>query len=137
MKYSPREDLLKLMLGYMLSENSSTDWYLKYARRIKSQIELIQEIENRKISKDDWLNMAIELGRTALVKDIGAKRIAKSIYPLVDGSGQSSNIASISPVVATHILLSICSAHEKLTETEKKFLVKIVEELQNLHPKNH
>tara|TARA_R100001143_G_scaffold62665_2_gene66592 strand:- start:2343 stop:2756 length:414 start_codon:yes stop_codon:yes gene_type:complete len=134
---SPREELLKFALGYMVSKNHSVERYIKYAKLIRSQVELIQKIENRPIAVSDWIQMAIELGRQALVREIGAKRIAESIYPLVDGSGQLKPYVSFPAGPATNLLLGFTGTYNSLTNRERRFLVQIISELQNLHRKNH
>lgn len=82
MRISPREELLKFALGYMVSKNHSVERYIKYAKLIRSQVELIQNIENRPIAVSDWIQMAIELGRQALVKKLERSELQKAYIPL-------------------------------------------------------
>lgn len=137
MSVSPREQLIKFALGYMLSKNKSVERYIKYAKLITSQVELIEKIEKRPLTVGDWVHMAIELGRLALVKDIGAKRIAESIYPLVDGSGQLKRYVGIPAGPATNFLLGLTGTYNMLSNQERNLLVKIIGELQSLYLKNH
>lgn len=121
----------------MVSKNRSVERYIKYAKLIKSQIEIIEEVDNRSLAVSDWINMAIELGRQALVRDIGAKRIAESIYPLVDGSGQLERYVKIPAGPATHFLLGLTGTYDMLSDQERNFLVKIIGELQSMIRNNH
>lgn len=137
MKISPKEELINMALGYLVSRNKSSERYVKYVKLIKSQIGLIRKVEGRSLSINDWVLMAIELGRQALVRDIGAKRIAESIYPLVDGSGQLDKFAKYPSWLATNLLLSLTKSDDMISQMEKRFLAQVINELQNLHRKNH
>ncbi|WP_322576339.1 hypothetical protein [Fodinibius sp.] len=117
----------------MSLDSPSAARYVKYARAVQTQVEIIRKVENRTLTLSDWINMAIELGRRALERDIGARRIAESIYPLVDGSGQFSSYAKISAGAATHLLLLWSGTFGTLRPEEKALLVDVIAELQKLY----
>jgi hypothetical protein len=128
----PYQKLIQAALDFMAIDSPSAARYITYVRAIQSQIGIIQGIENRPLTAKDWISIAIELGRRALERDIGAKRIAESIYPLVDGSGQFSNYSGISASAATNLLL-IWSGTFSLRPEEKALLVDVIAELQKLY----
>ena len=128
----PYQKLIQFALDFMSADSPSAARYMKYARAVQTQIGIIQGLENRSLGAKDWINIAIELGRQALERDIGAKRIAESIYPLVDGSGQFSTYAGLSASAATNLLL-IWSGTFSLRPEEKALLVDVIAELQKLH----
>lgn len=128
----PYQKLIQFALDFMAVDSPSVARYLKYVRAVQSQIGIIQGLENRSLGAKDWMNMAIELGRQALERDIGAKRIAESIYPLVDGSGQFSTYAGISASAATNLLL-VWTQTFSLRPEEKALLVDVIAELQKLY----
>ncbi|MEX2604516.1 MAG: hypothetical protein WD361_09940 [Gracilimonas sp.] len=117
----------------MSLDSPSAARYVKYVRAVQTQVEIIRKVENRTLTLADWINMAIELGRRALERDIGARRIAESIYPLVDGSGQFSDYAKISAGAATHLLLLWSGTFRTLRPEEKALLVDVIAELQKLY----
>lgn len=127
------QNLLQSALEFMTIDSPSSARYVNYMRTIQTQIEIIKKVENRSFTVADWVNMAIELGRQALERDIGARRIAESIYPFVDGSRQFSDYAKISAGAATHLLLLWSGTFRALRREEKKLLVDVVAELQKLY----
>ncbi|MAO65685.1 MAG: hypothetical protein CL666_11865 [Balneola sp.] len=117
----------------MNADSPSTSRYINYIRTIQNQIQIIEKMENRSLNVGDWIKMAIELGRQALKRDIGPKRIAESIYPLVDGSGQFSSYAKISAGAATHLLLIWTGTIRSIRPEERVLLVDVIAELQKLY----
>ncbi|MDZ7660459.1 MAG: hypothetical protein U5J89_14365 [Fodinibius sp.] len=131
--YNSYKNLIQSALDFMSLDSPSAARYVKYARAVQTQVEIIRKVENRTLTLSDWINMAIELGRRALERDIGARRIAESIYPLVDGSGQFSSYAKISAGAATHLLLLWSGTFGTLRPEEKALLVDVIAELQKLY----
>ena len=77
--------------------------------------------------------MAITLGTQALADDIGARQIAESIYPILDGSGQHlARYATLPAESATSFLLWATGLSKTIDPTMTNLLVQVVSELQAL-----
>jgi hypothetical protein len=83
------------------------------------------------ITMADWVRMAKILSMEAISRDIGAERIAKTIYPLVDGLGQYANTLCYIPApFACNQLLSItCTS---VSPQVRRLLTDVISELQKL-----
>ena len=133
-----RFDLLAMAMSFM-AEKNKRNLYLKYAQQVHNQIAIIEQIEKRPMQKSDWLQMAMTLGKQALKQDIGARQIAESIYPILDGSGQHlANYANIPAESATKFLLWYTGLSKKIEPDLANLLVQIIAELQkiSLQPRN-
>ncbi|MEX2352226.1 MAG: hypothetical protein WD529_07315, partial [Balneolaceae bacterium] len=85
--------------------------------------------EGQLLKMADWVKMAKILSVEALRRDVGAKRIAESIYPLVDGSRQPvASLAYVSADFATSKLLQLTGV--KVEPDIKKLLSQVIHELQ-------
>jgi hypothetical protein len=119
--------LLKMALEYLGDQNGQAG---TYAKRIKSQVELIQA-GNDSITTNDWVKMAKVLSYEAIQRDIGAERIAETIYPLLDGSGQYLRGLSYIPAsFATDKLLKFAGV--SVSPEIKRLLIDVVSELQKM-----
>ncbi len=104
--------------------------YACYAKRITSQLALMQQGGNP-ITMADWVRMAKILSVEAISRDIGAERIAKTIYPLVDGLGQHANTLCYIPApFACNQLLSFTST--SVSPQVRRLLTDVIAELQKL-----
>jgi hypothetical protein len=131
--HQPYMNLIQSALDFINVDSPSTSRYIAYARAVQNQIQIIEKMEKRSLTIADWVQMAIELGRRALERDIGAKRIAESIYPLVDGSGQFSSYAKLSASAATHLLLIWTGTIRSIRPEERTLLIDVIAELQKLY----
>jgi len=131
---SPQRDkLLDLAIAFMGTPHKSQPLYLKYARLVRHQIAMIEQAEGRRLQKKDWMDMAITLGTQALADDIGARQIAESIYPILDGSGQHlARYATLPAESATSFLLWATGLSKTIDPTMTNLLVQVVSELQAL-----
>ena len=119
--------LLKMALDYL---GDHPQPYGRYAKRIKSQLALMQSY-GRPITIQDWTRMAKLLSVEAISRDIGAERIAKTIYPLVDGLGQHANTLCYIPApFACNQLLSFTST--TASPQVRRLLTDVIAELQKL-----
>lgn len=125
---SPRHlTLLKMALEYLGDQDSN---FSRYAKRIKSQLALLQS-RGRPLTTQDWVQMAKILSIEAISRDIGAKRIAKSIYPLVDGLGQYAPALTFIPApFACNQLLSFTGT--EVSPQIRRLLTEVILELQKL-----
>ena len=123
--------LLKMALEYLGDQPKS---YARYAKRIKSQLALMQSCR-RPITINDWTRMAKLLSEEAISRDIGAERIAKTIYPLVDGLGQHARTLCYIPApFACQQLLRLTGM--RVSNQIKALLTEIIIELQELVTSN-
>jgi hypothetical protein len=128
-----RFELLKMAIHFMAGRNKNSSKYIEYAERVRNQVAIIEAEEGRKLQTADWLGMAKTLGMQALQKDIGARQIAESIYPLLDGSRQHlAKYANVPAGSATQLLLWATGMNSKLDPQLKTLLVQIVGELQKM-----
>lgn len=128
-----RFELLKMAIRFMAGRNKNTSTYIEYAERVRSQVAIIETEEGRKLQMADWLEMAKTLGMQALQRDIGARQIAESIYPLVDGSRQHlARYANVPAGPATQLLLWATGMSSKIDPQLKALLIQIVGELQKM-----
>lgn len=128
-----RLDLLLMAVSFMTKKEKNRSLYLKYAKQVHSQIAIIEQIERRPLQMADWLHMATTLGKQALKQDIGARQIAESIYPVLDGSGQHlAKYAYIPAGPATSFLLKRTGLSASLDPELTDLLVRIIAELQRL-----
>ena len=128
-----RLDLLLMAISFMAKKNKNRDLYIKYAQQVHNQIAIIEQVEQRPMQKGDWLQMAMTLGKQALKQDIGARQIAESIYPILDGSGQHlANYANIPAESATKFLLWYTGLSKKIDPDLARLLVQIIAELQKI-----
>jgi hypothetical protein len=119
--------LLKMALEYLGDRPES---YARYAKRIKSQLALLQSY-GRPITISDWTRMAKLLSEEAISRDIGAERIAKTIYPLVDGLGQHARTLSYIPApFACQQLLRLTDVN--VSTQIRQLLTQVIIELQKL-----
>ena len=127
-----RFDLLSMAMSFM-AEKNKRNLYLKYAQRVHNQIAIIEQIERRPMQMGDWLQMAMTLGKQALQQDIGARQIAESIYPILDGSGQHlAKYANIPAESATKLLLWYTGLSKKIEPDLTALLIQVVAELQKI-----
>ncbi|WP_040517221.1 hypothetical protein [Gracilimonas tropica] len=131
--HQPYMNLIRSALDFMNVDAPSTSRYISYVRTVQNQIQIIEKMEKRALTVADWIKIAIELGRQALERDIGPKRIAESIYPLMDGSGQFSSYAKLSAGAATHLLLIWTGTFRSIRPEERMLLVDVIAELQKLY----
>ena len=134
-----RFDLLAMAISFMAKKNKNRNLYIKYAQQVHNQIAIIEQIERRPMQKGDWLHMAMTLGKQALKQDIGARQIAESIYPVLDGSGQHlAKYAYVPAGPATSFLLKRTGLSNKIDPELTELLVRIISELQtiSLHSRN-
>ena len=123
--------LLKMALEYLGDRPES---YARYAKRIKSQLALLQSC-GRPITINDWTRMAKLLSEEAISRDIGAERIAKTIYPLVDGLGQhATTLCYIPAPFACRQLLHFTGI--SVSTQIKTLLTEVIIELQKLVTSN-
>ncbi|MDZ7659470.1 hypothetical protein [Fodinibius sp.] len=123
--------LLKMALEYL---GDRPEPYGRYAKRIKSQLALMQSY-GRPITISDWTRMAQLLSEEAISRDIGAERIAKTIYPLVDGLGQHANtLAYIPAPFACQQLLRLTGMN--VSNQVKMLLTEVIIQLQKLVTSN-
>jgi|SRR6056297_1116940 len=128
-----RLDLLLMAISFMAKKNKNRDLYIKYAQQVHNQIAIIEQIEKRPMQKGDWLQLAMTLSKQALKQDIGARQIAESIYPILDGSGQHlANYANIPAESATKFLLWYTGLSKKIDPDLARLLVQIIAELQKI-----
>jgi hypothetical protein len=128
-----RFDLLLMAISFMTKKEKTRNLYLKYAKQVHSQIALIEHTEGRPLQMADWLHMAMTLGKQALKQDIGARQIAESIYPVLDGSGQHlARYAYIPAGPATSFLLKRTGLSASLDPELTDLLVRIIAELQRI-----
>lgn len=128
-----RFDLLSMAISFMAEKNKNRNLYWKYAQKVRDQIAIIEQIERRPMRKADWLQMALTLGKQALGQDIGARQIAESIYPILDGSGQHlANYARIPAEPATKLLLLYTGLSKKIEPDLVELLVRVIGELQKI-----
>lgn len=128
-----RFELLKMAISFMAGRNKNTSKYIEYAERVRNQVAIIETEEGRKLQTADWMGMAKTLGMQALQKDIGARQIAESIYPLLDGSRQHlAKYANVPAGSATQLLLWATGMNSKLDPQLKTLLIQIVGELQKM-----
>ena len=119
--------LLKMALEYLAGQPCG---YACYAKRITSQLALMQQGGNP-ITMADWVRMAKILSVEAISRDIGAERIAKTIYPLVDGLGQHANTLCYIPApFACNQLLSFTGT--SVSPQVRRLLTDVIAELQKL-----
>ena len=122
-----RLDLLLMAISFMAKKNKNRDLYIKYAQQVHNQIAIIEQIEKRPMQKGDWLQLAMTLSKQALKQDIGARQIAESIYPILDGSGQHlANYANIPAESATKFLLWYTGLSKKIDPDLARLLVQII-----------
>ncbi|TYP93534.1 hypothetical protein LX73_1240 [Fodinibius salinus] len=123
--------LLKMALEYLGDRPES---YARYAKRIKSQLALLQSC-GRPITINDWTRMAKLLSEEAISRDIGAERIAKTIYPLVDGLGQHARtLAYIPAPFACQQLLRLTRINA--STQIRQLLTQVIIQLQKLVTSN-
>ncbi|WP_440999799.1 hypothetical protein [Fodinibius sp. SL11] len=123
--------LLKMALEYL---GDHPQPYGRYAKRIKSQLALMQSY-GRPITIQDWTRMAKLLSEEAISRDIGAERIAKTIYPLVDGLGQHATTLCYIPAhLACQQLLRFTGI--SVSNQIKALLTEVIIELQKLVTSN-
>ncbi|MDZ7692059.1 MAG: hypothetical protein U5K69_13165 [Balneolaceae bacterium] len=123
--------LLKMALEYLADRPCG---YACYAKRIKGQLALMQA-GGDPITAADWARMAKILSIEAISRDIGAKQIAKTVYPLVDGLGQYANGLTYIPAhLATTQLLRITGTN--VSGQVKTLLTEVIIELQKLVTSN-
>ena len=121
-----------MALEYLGDQDSN---FSRYAKRIKSQMALLQS-HGRPLTTQDWVQMAKILSIEAISRDIGAQRIAKSIYPLVDGLGQYAPALSYIPApFATNQLLSFTGT--EVSPQIRRLLTDVIIELQKLVAAGH
>ncbi|MEX2437773.1 MAG: hypothetical protein WD449_00805 [Candidatus Babeliales bacterium] len=119
--------LLKMALEYLGDQNGRLS---DYAKRVQSQVVLLQS-QGSQLHTDDWVKMAKILTVEAVSRDIGAERIAETIYPLVDGSGQYVKaLAYIPAPFATNQLLQFTGV--SLESDVKQLLTKVISQLQRM-----
>jgi hypothetical protein len=119
--------LLKMALEYLADRPCG---YACYAKRIKTQVALMQA-GGQPITTADWVRMAKILSVEAISRDIGAQRIAKTIYPLVDGLGQYAVAATHIPApFACNQLLSCTGT--SVSPQVRRLLTAVIAELQKL-----
>lgn len=124
---SGQQTLLDMALDYMSRQNGSL---AVHATRLEGQISLMRK-EGQLLKMADWVKMAKILSVEALRRDVGAKRIAESIYPLVDGSRQPvASLAYVSADFATTKLLQLTGV--KVEPDIKKLLIQVIHELQTM-----
>ena len=123
-----RFDLLSLAISFMAEKNKNRNLYIKYAQQVHNQIAIIEQVEQRPMQKGDWLQMAMTLGKQALKQDIGARQIAESIYPVLDGSGQHlAKYAYVPAGPATSFLLKRTGLSNKIDTDLTDLLIQIVD----------
>ena len=123
--------LLKMALEYLGDRPES---YARYAKRIKSQLALLQSY-GRPITMSDWTRMAKLLSEEAISRDIGAERIAKTIYPLVDGLGQHARTLCYIPApFACQQLLRLTRVNA--STQIRQLLTQVIIQLQKLAASN-
>jgi len=128
-----RFDLLAMAISFMAEKNKNRNLYWKYAQKVREQIAIIEQIERRPMRKADWMQMALTLGKQALSQDIGARQIAESIYPILDGSGQHlANYARIPAEPATKLLLWYTGLSKKIDPELTGLLIRVIGELQKI-----
>jgi hypothetical protein len=127
----PRFELLRMAIGFMAKKDARATKYMAYAERVRRQVAIIEAEEGRKLETADWLSMAKNLGLQALSKDIGARQIAESIYPLLDGShGKLAAYAHVPAWLATQLLLAATNMSSAIEPQLKTLLIGIIGELQ-------
>jgi hypothetical protein len=119
--------LLKMALQYLAGRHSN---YSRYAGRINSQLDLLQST-GQPVTTKDWVVMAKILSTEAISRDIGAQRIAKTIYPLVDGLGQYANTLCYipAPFACNQLLSFTCTS---VSPQVRRLLTDVISELQKL-----
>ena len=118
--------LLKTALQYLAGQNGHL---ATYAQRVKEQVEIVQDEGGGRITQTEWARMAKILSIQAIDRDIGAKRIAERIYPLMDGSWQYANKLAYFPAsIAVHQLLAL--ANVQVSQQVRKLLTDVIKELQ-------
>lgn len=128
-----RFELLKMAITYMAKRDKSAGRYLEYAERIRNQVAIIEAQEGRALQTSDWMGMAKTLGMQALQQDIGARQIAESIYPLLDGSRHKlAQYANLPAGSATNLLLWATGMSHKIDPQVKDLLIQTIGELQNM-----
>jgi hypothetical protein len=127
--FSPQQiRLLKTALQYLAGQNGHL---ATYAQRLKEQVEIVQAEAGGTIPQAEWVRMAKILSIQAIDSDIGAKRIAERIYPLVDGSWQYANkLAYIPASFAVNQLLAL--ANVEVSQQVRTLLTDVVKELQKM-----
>lgn len=121
-----------MALEYLGDQDSN---FSRYAKRIKSQVALLQS-RGRPLTTQDWVQMAKILSIEAIGRDIGAERIAKSIYPLVDGLGQYAPALSFIPApFACNQLLNFTGT--EVSPQIRRLLTDVIFELQKLVAAGH
>ena len=118
--------LLKMVLDYLGDQNSRLS---TYSQRVASQISLLQG-QGNSLQAGDWIQMAQILSVEALRRDIGARRIAESIYPLVDGSERLTPLAYIPAPFATKQLLKFSGL--TVSRQIEQLLQGVISELQTM-----
>lgn len=119
--------LLKMALEYLGDSGSS---FSRYAKRVKSQVSLLQS-QGRPLGTAEWVQMAKILSVEAISRDIGAERIAKTVYPLVDGLGQYAVAVSHIPApFATNQLLALTGSY--VSPQLRRLLTDVIAELQKM-----
>jgi len=128
-----RSILFDMALDFMTANGNIPQNMERYARKIHNQVAIIEYVEGRALQASDWIDMAKKLGEQALLEDIGPRQIAKSIYPLLDGSRQFlARYASVPAGLATHYLLGKTRAGSRLSPELKKLLIQVIKELQTM-----
>ena len=119
--------LLKMALEFLADQPRG---YACYAKRVTSQLALMQQ-GGQPITAADWAMMAKILSTEAISRDIGAERIAKTIYPLVDGLGQHATTLCYIPAhLACSQLLSFTGT--SVSPQVRRLLTDVISELQKL-----
>lgn len=101
----------------------------EYARRVKGQIDLMHQ-SGEPLDTRDWVTMAKVLSSQALSRDIGTRRIAEAIYPLIMDANRQfmTPIAYIPAPYATGKLLNFAGIN---ADPEiKTLLTGVVKQLQ-------
>ncbi len=116
-----------MALAYLADRSSD---FSVYATRITTQLALLQS-RGRPLTTGDWVGMAKILSMEAISRNIGAERIAKSIYPLVDGLGQYATTLSYIPApFACQQLLSLTGT--QASPQVRRLMTDVIAELQQL-----
>ncbi len=119
--------LLNMALEYLGDRSSD---FSVYAKRITSQLTLLQS-RGRPLTTGDWVGMAKILSMEAISRDIGAERIAKTVYPLVDGLGQYATTLSYIPApFACQQLLSLSGT--QVSPQVRRLMTDVIVQLQTL-----
>ena len=120
--------LIKMALEYLSGQNGTP---AEYARRVKGQIDLMHN-SGEPPKTQDWVTMAKVLSSQALSRDIGPRRIADAIYPLIMDANRQfmTPIAYIPAPYATNKLLSFTGI--KVEPEIKTLLVGVIKELQGM-----